>query len=720
MYRQRQGLLVFLLNFVSFVAFAVVAFRFNEHWLFHGLDGSYIMQLVRQHYAWDDPSLGYANNFLQGLGDISFALNPGLIPGYHFGAIFNGGEINPVASYAIFASELFVSTYLLALFLRLGPVTASVAAWGLPLAALPILGFGRVTLIYPVMALVPHVASAMAISVLLVILFWFVGRAHALVTLVCILAMAFLVFYLVFAYPLAIVLMVPSLVIFGLCALYVTRTSTELYTKLGTVGVLVLLLVVSDCATFLLGMYKYTTAHFFGYELLNDRMTWLMASLAFQPTGVLMFVLGLAGAIWMALSNDEGRREFAAGTVICAGLVIVVGVANKVLDMWQGPSPLYFEFFLWPWYTVFAAALLVAVARKLRERLRGNVERAPQAHSMLGRRRWTWGLAPAVLPWVFVLVMAARAAPQQRTNPYPPPKTAIVELLEKEVGLVPGQPFRGRVATYTGQNISGPANWLQLHHGDYWLIQKFGNDHRLVGLWYHGIPTLAEYNQLMSPVYYRFTREFLAKPDDPQMRVIMVLRKLDPMFLRMLGIRFVIADSVMPQAGELRMIMADDEPRTALYLYELANMNVGQYSPTAEVSVEDADGAIRVMSRPDFEPGNVFVTNHPVNTALVPAEASTLYAEKGGVRLQASSKGTSVVLLPLEFSHCLDLLEEDGSGSRARLFRANLLLTGVVFEGKINASIRYHTSPFRNSHCRVKDTDDANSLRIGIASRAPS
>ena len=395
------------------------------------------------------------------------------------------------------------------------------------------------------------------------------------------------------------------------------------------------------------------------------------------------------------------------------GLVVIAGALNQAYDFWQGPSSLYFEFLLWPWYAVFGTGLLAALAGAVGGRFQWWPA-AWVATSPRPGRSWKYAVVLIVLPLVLVLVIYQRGVPQQRIYPYPPPRTPLVELLANEVGLTPGSPFRGRVATVTGQNISGPVDWHQLHGLDFQLVQKFGNDHRLVGLWYHNIPTLAEYNQLQSPAFYSFGRAFLADPDDPQLRPIMVLRRIDGRILRMLGVRFVITDAAVAGAGALRLRLPQDG-KPALFLYELEDANVGQYSPTTEVTAGTAREIVAALSKPDFDPRKAFVTDRPLNAQLVPTTASRLYAEKGGLRLAASADGTSVILLPLEYSNCLRLVPDRGSGGGARLFRANLLQTGVVFSGTIEAYIRYHTGPLMNQACRLEDARSIEKLDIRAA-----
>ena len=96
-----------------------------------------------------------------------------------------------------------------------------------------------------------------------------------------------------------------------------------------------------------------------------------------------------------------------------------------------------------------------------------------------------------------------------------------------------------------GRSIDRNIDWLDLHAIDGALIRATGNDHRLVGLHYFGIPGMFVYTPTISPFFYAVTSRLLAKAGDMQMRSVMVLREIDPRILAMIGVRFVITDRML-------------------------------------------------------------------------------------------------------------------------------------------------------------------------------
>jgi hypothetical protein len=72
-------------------------------------------------------------------------------------------------------------------------------------------------------------------------------------------------------------------------------------------------------------------------------------------------------------------------------------------------------------------------------------------------------------------------------------------------------------------------------------------------------------------------------------------------------------------------------------------------------------------------------------------------------------------ILPIEFSRCLKLA--DAAAGTPGLFRADLLLTGVLFERQLDPGFSFHNGPFHNSRCRLDDLADSNRVAMRNAFR---
>ena len=75
---------------------------------------------------------------------------------------------------------------------------------------------------------------------------------------------------------------------------------------------------------------------------------------------------------------------------------------------------------------------------------------------------------------------------------------------------------------------------------------------------------------------------------------------------------------------------------------------------------------------------------------------------------KASSTGQSVLVLPVQYSHCWRIT----SGGDATLFRANLTQLGVRFSGNLQLELRQVFGPFWQSACRVADAADVERLQM--------
>ena len=71
------------------------------------------------------------------------------------------------------------------------------------------------------------------------------------------------------------------------------------------------------------------------------------------------------------------------------------------------------------------------------------------------------------------------------------------------------------------------------------------------------------------------------------------------------------------------------------------------------------------------------------------------------ITVSAETRGRSLLVLPFEFSHCLDASASDGGF--VRLQPVNGILTGVVFEGSGTVRITALGAPWSRAACRLHD-----------------
>jgi len=711
----RRELSVLALNLLSLVSFCAITFAANQSRLFHGLDGAYMMTLGKQQHMWMQVLPGLTNNFFQSLGNIWIPINTWLIPAYSL-SMDSHRDVNVVIAFMVHAIEIFLAIYAFSRIVVSDRVIGLMAAWGFVMLTLPLSGYPA---IYAIFGLAPYLLTLSAISLFSLSLYSMSGRGGLANALACALAIAGLLAWIVLASPMLIVVLAPAIGLFGLSLLLATADRRERKRQVLVAVAVVVLLCAIGLPMMIAGIYKYTAAYYFPLELVNTRQTLRFASILFHDStygglaGRVLFLMALCGGMVGTWVGTGRVRTVSIAMLSYMALLIVVGAILVVADFWRGPSPIYFEFFIWPVYAVLASLFLrVAVGSiidVIKKRLGQPKSRAGLA-ALSGVTRFGWaGLA--LVPWIVLLAIEHGRVAYARDFPYPPTATPLTSYLQREVGLAVGGTFRGRVLTLSGLGIPQAVGWGELHGVDHELIRNFGNDYRTIGLWYFDIPTLFEYNQAITPALYLIATRFLVRDGDTQWRSVLVMRSAPLNLLRLLGIRYVIADA--PVEGTLfQRMRLDGKDGRAVYLYEIDGVNVGDYSPTRHTTLVQALDVVTAMSRADFDGRTQVFTDAALPDGLVAASDVRMITGRGGIRVTARSSGRSILVLPLEFSRCLDVASVESPSGNPRLFRANLVQTGVEFSGSLDATISYYTGPLRNTTCRLEDASDIEKLGI--------
>src|SRR5262249_37620948 len=117
------------------------------------------------------------------------------------------------------------------------------------------------------------------------------------------------------------------------------------------------------------------------------------------------------------------------------------------------------------------------------------------------------------------------------------------------------------------------------------------------------------------------------------------------------------------------------------------------------------------MVHPDFDFTSQVVLSAGIDKSLVPARNMQLSLIRGGLHVSGHADGTSLVVLPQQFSHCLRAL--DGS---VRLVRADLMMTGVIFSEEIDTDIISDYGLF-TPRCRWADISDIKKLKMQVDAR---
>ena len=126
-----------------------------------------------------------------------------------------------------------------------------------------------------------------------------------------------------------------------------------------------------------------------------------------------------------------------------------------------------------------------------------------------------------------------------------------------------------------------------------------------------------------------------------------------------------------------------------------------------------------MLADPAFDPRTTAVlTTLDELPPLVPASGRSLTIERGGYRIGADSPGTSLLVLPIEYSHCLHANLTASGPTPPRLLRVNLAMAGILFNGHVEGRLTLRYGPW-SSRCRMDDWREADVLNIAGAREWP-
>jgi hypothetical protein len=696
---------------ISLLTLSLVAFHFKVPLLFYRFDGTYLLILARMQKTWASSPLDFVSNPLQGIGGLALPQHALLDPALWLAAHLSPSA-GPVVAMVWYAASLTLAICWLARRLGVSTLTAMSAAWMGLLVALPY--------VYPppgfdALAGVPSFAWLILIQIAAILLFLDVGRGPPVADGARIAAIALVYGYQLHEMPHFVPVTAIVVACFGVVGFVAAGSARERLIK-AVAAALLVGLAIAGFGRLIYGLYGFAKPTFFWYELLPVRIgprdqSFLVTAEAKWPAWV-VYGLAIAGALHAAGRGSRLIRAFGCGLLawILGGLALVWLIG----EAWKGPRPAYVDIFAYPFYCVFAAhagaVTLGAVGGRLAA---GGASAAGSA-------------AVCVLPWLVLLDATPPLLERplvRNINPFvwPPSETPVSKYLASATAMQPGSPFRGRVASIAGSDydprwISAP--FINQHSYDGMSLFYSGNDHRMYGLWYFDIPTLLEANQFSSPFFHLVNARLLNAPRTLDVRSYETQSIPNDRIMALLGARFLIRDK--PLAGRTPVLDHRLVEGRELFVYEIPAPNLAGYAVTRTLRAADAAEALSMLADPATDLRDVAVlTSVQSLPPLVRASAAELIVERGGYRIEARSTGTSLLVLPIEYSHCLRGEWAPGSDPAFRLMRANLAMAAVLFTGRVQGRLVLRYGTFA-SGCRLDDWRDAEALRISDARQWPA
>ncbi len=699
-----------------------------------------MLAFLGERHRFSDILFGLGSDPIKGLGNIAFTVNQNWFPSLVLSKDPSGDVDGPLA-FAIAATELFAATVLCGRLngFAIGPSIA--AGWLITVTTWQLFGLPTIVTIW---FFFPGYAEVLAVLTVMVSTIFHLGKGPVWRSVLLAGGIFLGLTHTLLAEPTLLVLTLPILGMITVAKLLLSSVRREMLTIfLCWVGIGLTALTLGY-VHYLAGLLTYSAAAQFPdlskrpltlYSGEVSLLLWtpiqsISTSVIFSPERMMVGggLLGCLVAVWLGSAR---QRELALSVAFAEAVLIAVGVSNYWLDYWFGPSIWYFESYLFPYFALYICFfLLVPLIIVWRVVLRAISVTFQRRIVMFANFATGLVLPLAIFLYARAIGPTVQAASQENpafllASPLPQSESAITRILKSEIKLSPDQPFRGRVAVMTGRIFPEKREWQHYAMVHYFVYLATGNLHDGPGLWQDDVPTLMESNTLITPASFAFLRAFLTNPDDSQFRNIIGMRRIDPRILKTIGVRFVITDlpisgatlraqipiPVLPKARELLgFSYRGDLNRFDLYLYELDGVNLGQFSPTETKLAPDANQALGYLADGKIALDHTGVVGEQLPGPLTEAKLEQFTIGRDRYHVRASSAGRSILLLPIEFSRCLKI--SDAAGRAPRLVRADLMLTGILFEKQIDAQISFHTGPFHSPGCRLDDLADSN--RMGM------
>ena len=360
-----------------------------------------------------------------------------------------------------------------------------------------------------------------------------------------------------------------------------------------------------------------------------------------------------------------------------------------VYRLWQrqwdfelGPRHMYLVWFLAPLYAAAVSQITIAIFLYIASLLKSP--------NLVIVKNY---LAKTVIyiPITVFLIVALTSSDVRNLGSQSRSLTASLDdaeiFLAKQIALLPESQFKGRV-----------------------IDVKERTDFE--ALFFARIPALNDISHLVTPLSFEFYEHYLFDPKTTQIRNHYKFATKSSAIYSLLGVKYMRTDSL----NSLQADFGGDNSELPLkfsendFLIPLKNTNLGNYSPTKFYVAESLDETFETMDRSDFSLTSDVVVYEPLINNLVKASNSKLTLKGGDLRIEASSPGKSMLILPLEFSNCITFKSNDPKSGFIDAFRVDGILSGLLFDGFLDVTAELRYGVFTNNGCRLKDLDDYKTL----------
>ena len=220
------------------------------------------------------------------------------------------------------------------------------------------------------------------------------------------------------------------------------------------------------------------------------------------------------------------------------------------------------------------------------------------------------------------------------------------------------------------------------------------------------IPLLNDYSHNLSPLAYRFHEKFFLDSDFGQWRNHFKFGPKNLNLYELVGVKYLLAslsfaDEYLVDREDIQFVQKPSENKVGVI--ELVRPNLGNFSPVNALVADNLRQTYQILSTINLR-SDVVLLDEP-KMSLQAARESKMTVVDGDLRVIASSAGDSVLVLPFEFSSCINFEEKSEKSNFIRAELANGLLTAVFFSKNLDLTISYRLGLFENQDCRLKDLE---------------
>jgi|GEM_PF-5410791 len=854
----KENLAISTAIFISFLLFLITWHQDGGAWLwglYSEVDGQLAAWDSKYLLLWSHPFDMSVLNPFQGMGSLFMPMNPWWNPGALALGLSQSNSFNILASYSIYWVEIFFATYYLAKISGLNKVESILAAELLVFIFFP--PFAAYFKSIPYFSLAPANAHWMSLMIIITISSIKLGGGDYLQNCFWALLLTVSSFMLMMSAGAYFIPFLPVYILYIASFMFKEHSQKQLLWKITIFFLIVGCLWLLKANRYYKDTFDYISA---AVEPPKDFAFAVPVSLENKY----FFISSLLGSVVALFSQKKKHRNIALSFLIIFFMPeTIIFLLEQQIITGEKISKINSLYYLWaalPLFCIFSVILTSFTWRLLASKSRvfirslvklrhceecflrrSNPENSPGSPRLSASQPrdddFALPSSKILLSLTLIPMLATfiwfHAIAKNRVHLKYPEETPIVAYLKNQIGLNPGDTFKGTTISYFASKNSPlrpfmHSNFSNTHSpNDYiatreFLYSRYKNRHMFSDLWNYNIPTLEEYGHLISLPTFIFFQNVLAKRTDIFDRHFLNVYNLNLKALRALGARYIISDALLDDKN-LTLVLTQNPPAATsgpnhypnykvvdhaiklfdqlknthskpilgssfrkeyldilntthplqhdamnkitgyfntavicavgeknkdsiwtisnlekikffflgfliseiptppLYLYEIKHANLANYSPTHLIQMTTtADAIFQQISKPDFLFDNSVVVQESISASiaknLVKAKNTELRFERNNVQISAESNGWSLLLLPLQYSHCLIMNENKkeslSSQPRPKLVRANLIQSALLFNKKLDVRLDFKYGIGKNVACRQKDIQDMQSLSL--------